>query len=89
MSPSARIRSLAAVIASISVVGIAFGLNMPLLSLVLESRHVDSTIIGLNAAVQAVSTVVATPFIPRLMFPPHLPWGGVRLYSPVSDLRRP
>jgi MFS family permease len=65
MSPAAQIRSLAAVIASISVVGIAFGLNMPLLSLVLESRHVESSMIGLNAAAQALSTVLATPFIPR------------------------
>lgn len=60
-----QIRSLAAVIASISVVGMAFGLSMPLLSLVLETRGIDSSVIGLNAAAQAVSTIVATPFIPR------------------------
>jgi len=65
MNPTSRFKSLAAVIASISVVGMAFGLNMPLLSLVLETQSVDSSVIGLNAAVQGVSTVVATPFIPR------------------------
>lgn len=63
MTPT--VKSLAAVIASISVVGMAFGLNMPLLSLVLETRNVDSSVIGLSAAMQAVSAVVATPFIPR------------------------
>ena len=41
-------RGLAAAIASISVVGIAIGLGMPLLSFVLEGRGFSAGMIGLN-----------------------------------------
>ncbi len=67
MTSISKFKSLAAVISSISVVGMAFGLNMPLLTLVLEAQGIDISVIGLNTAVQGVSTVIATPFIPRQM----------------------
>src|SRR5262245_43137513 len=54
-------RSIAAAIASISVVGIAIGLGTPLLSVILESRGYSATMIGLNTAVAGIASVVAAP----------------------------
>lgn len=58
-----RIRwlSLAAAISSISVVGIAIGLGMPLLSVILESRGHSATMIGLNTAVAGLASIAAAP----------------------------
>lgn len=55
-------RGLAAAIASISVVGIAIGLGMPLLSFVLEGRGFSAGMIGLNTAVAGVASLAAAPF---------------------------
>ena len=54
-------RSIAAAIASISVVGIAIGLGTPLLSVILESRGYSATMIGLNTAVAGIASILAAP----------------------------
>ncbi len=66
-TPAERRRSLTAVMASAGVAGISIGMNLPLLSLVLERDGVSFTLIGLNAAMTALATLAAGPFIPRLM----------------------
>jgi MFS family permease len=62
--------SLVAAISAISVVGIAIGLGMPLLSVVLEARGHSATMIGLNTAVAGVASIagapLATPLASRL-----------------------
>jgi len=54
--------SISAAIASISVVGIAIGLGVPLLSVILESRGHSATVIGANTAVAGIASIAAAPF---------------------------
>jgi len=58
-----RIRWLpvSAAISSISVVGIAIGLGIPLLSVVLASRGHSATMIGFNTAVAGMASIAAAP----------------------------
>ena len=56
-----RWRSISAAIASISVVGIAIGLGMPLLSIIMESRGQSATMIGLNTAVAGLASIAGAP----------------------------
>lgn len=58
-----RIRwlSVLAAIAAISVVGIAIGLGMPLLSVILEKRGFSATAIGLNTATAGLASIAAAP----------------------------
>jgi len=62
--------SIIAAISSISVVGIAIGLGMPLLSVILESRGHSASMIGLNTAVAGIASIagapLATPLASRL-----------------------
>lgn len=53
--------ALGAAIASISVVGIAIGLGIPLLSVILEGRGYSATMIGLNTAVAGLASIAAAP----------------------------
>jgi MFS family permease len=53
--------SISAAIASISVVGIAIGLGMPLLSIILESRGYSASMIGLNTAIAGLASITAAP----------------------------
>ena len=53
--------SIGAAIASISVVGIAIGLGVPLLSFILEGRGHSATMIGLNTAVAGIASIAAAP----------------------------
>lgn len=53
--------SIAAAIAAISAVGIAIGLGMPLLSIILESRGHSATMIGLNSAIAGLASIAAAP----------------------------
>ena len=62
-----RKRSLIAVIASMVVVNLVYGLTLPLLSLVLDAEGISKTIIGLSIVAQASAGVVIAPFVPRLM----------------------
>lgn len=59
--PPLRLLALAAAIASISVVGIAIGLGIPLLSVVLEQRGYSATMIGLNTAAAGLASIAAAP----------------------------
>jgi MFS family permease len=53
--------SISAAIASISVVGIAIGLGMPLLSIILETRGHSASMIGLNTAIAGLASIAAAP----------------------------
>ncbi|MEP9373142.1 MFS transporter [Mesorhizobium sp. KR1-2] len=53
--------SISAAIASISVVGIAIGLGMPLLSIILETRGYSASMIGLNTAIAGIASIAAAP----------------------------
>jgi MFS family permease len=64
---SARKRSLIAVIASMVVVNLVYGLTLPLLSLVLDAQGYSKTMIGLSIVAQAVAGVVLAPLMPRLI----------------------
>jgi len=50
-----------AAIAAISVVGIAIGLGMPLLSVILEQRGYSASLIGMNTAVAGIASIAAAP----------------------------
>src|SRR5512145_1957996 len=65
-SPAQRWRSLIAVIASVFGVGVSFGALVPLMSLILEERGVDTALIGLNSAMFPLAVLLVTPFLPRL-----------------------
>ncbi len=58
--------SLVAAISSISAVGIAIGLGLPLLSIILEKRGISSTLIGLNSAMAGIAAMVAAPITTTL-----------------------
>ena len=58
--------SLLAAISAISAVGIAIGLGLPLLSIILEKRGISSTMIGLNSAMAGVAAMIAAPITTRL-----------------------
>lgn len=53
--------SVAAAVAAISAVGIAIGLGMPLLSVILEGRGYSATMIGLNTAIAGLASIAAAP----------------------------
>ncbi|MCX8998901.1 MFS transporter [Rhizobiaceae bacterium BDR2-2] len=53
--------SLAAAMSAITAVGIAIGLGLPLLSIILEKRGISSTLIGLNSAMAGIAAMVAAP----------------------------
>lgn len=74
LSPARRRRSLAAAMVAITVVALTMGLTIPLTSLVLEARGVDSTWIGLNTTAQFVGILLISPFVPRIL----AAWGLMR-----------
>lgn len=53
--------ALFAAISAITAVGIAIGLGLPLLSIILEKRGVSPSMIGLNSAMAGVAAMVAAP----------------------------
>ncbi|MCW5723865.1 MAG: MFS transporter [Maricaulaceae bacterium] len=75
----ARTRSLAAAILSVTLAGCAFGLLMPLTSLNLERMTESGVVVGLNAAMAALSTLVAAPVMPKLLG--RFPGRGLILFS--------
>jgi MFS family permease len=58
--------SLVAAVASISAVGIAIGLGLPLLSIIMEKRGIAPTMIGLNSAMAGVAAMIAAPITTKL-----------------------
>lgn len=71
LTPAERLRSLVAVIACITVVGIGMGSSIPLLALLMDKHHLPAVLIGLNTAMPAVATFALTPFLPRILR--HIP----------------
>ncbi len=67
--------SLAAAIASITVFGLGIGQFSPLMSLLLETRHIDATVNGLNAGFSFVGVLVGPLLAPRFVR-----WMGVRAF---------
>ena len=53
--------ALLAAVSAITAVGIAIGLGLPLLSVILEKRGVSSSMIGMNSAMAGVAAMVAAP----------------------------
>ena len=47
-----------------AVTALIYGLTLPLLSLVMDARGIDSTLIGLSTAVQSIGIVLIAPFLP-------------------------
>ena len=64
---SVRKRNLIAVIASMVIVNLVYGLTLPLLSLVLDAQGISKTVIGLSIVAQASAGVLLAPMIPRLI----------------------
>ena len=62
-----RRRSLIAIYGAAAAFGFTFGLSSPLLSLILESRQVGSSVIGLNGAMTALGILASAPVIPFLI----------------------
>ena len=62
-----RNKGLIAVIASMVIVNLVYGLTLPLLSLVLDAQGVSKTIIGLSIVAQASAGVVIAPVASRLI----------------------
>lgn len=59
-------RSLIAAVAAISAVGLAIGLGLPLLSIIMEKRGISPTLIGINSAMAGIAAMAAAPFTTRL-----------------------
>lgn len=67
LTRSERRRSLFAVIASMAVVSLMYGMSVPLLALALEQQGVGSAMIGINTAVQPLATLAIAPIAPRII----------------------
>jgi len=67
LSAADRRRSLIAIYGAAASFGFTFGLSSPLLSLILESRQVGSSIIGLNGAMTSLGFLASAPVIPFLI----------------------
>ena len=62
-----RGRALAAVISCVSIYGITIGLFTPLLSLILESRAINSTLIGSLAMMTPLGVMLGAFFVPHYL----------------------
>ena len=67
LDSSERRWGLLAAIASVTVFGLSIGEGAPLLSLLLESRGTDATVIGLNAGAAFIGVIIGPLFTPRLV----------------------
>jgi MFS family permease len=67
MNSSERKRALAAIFACACIYGLTLGLTRPLISLILESRDVEKSIIGLVATMPAFGMLAIAPLMPRLI----------------------
>jgi MFS family permease len=66
MPESINWRGAIAAIATISVVGIALGITIPLLSVLMEKQGHSASMIGANTAFAGVAALMAAPFGPRI-----------------------
>lgn len=67
LSAGERRRALAGILSCIGVYGITIGMSLPLMSLILEERGYDRTVIGLNSATMAVALLAFSPLMPRIV----------------------
>lgn len=67
LTPAERRRSLVAVIASVTAIGMTIGLVMPVLAFNLEARGTPSVLIGLMAAMPPIAILVCGPFLPGVV----------------------
>ena len=67
LTDAERRRSLTIVIVTVSIVAVTMGLTWPLLSLILESRGVSSTMIGLSSASQTAALLLVMPLAPWII----------------------
>ena len=63
-SPYGHTRNLIAAFSAMSIFGFAFGMTYPLLSLILEDRGVDPSLIGLNASMAPIGVLLSSGIIP-------------------------
>ncbi|MEP0520366.1 MAG: MFS transporter [Hyphomicrobiales bacterium] len=63
---SSQSRGIVAAIATITSVGLAISLSIPLLSFEMERRGIPTTVIGLNAATFGLAALLTTPFTSRI-----------------------
>lgn len=73
---------LVAVIASMVVVNLVYGLTLPLLSLVLDAQGISKTVIGLSIMAQASGGIAIAMFTPRLI----TRFGAARLMQAATVL---
>ncbi len=87
----ARTRSLVAAILAAALSGCGFGLLMPLIALNLEAMTGSGIVVGANGAAAALSTIVATPFIPALLarVPPRALMAGCAVLTGFGILAFP
>ena len=64
---SSNWRSLVAITASVSVAGMGFGFSYPVITLTMERWGTPEVIIGLNAGMFALSALLFSPLVPRLL----------------------
>jgi MFS family permease len=67
INPAQRWNMFIVVISSVSVVGLSLGFIIPLVSLVLEQRGLDSTLIGLMGAMPAFGILIFAPLVPLIV----------------------
>jgi MFS family permease len=67
LSPIDRRRNLIAVTAAMTATSLIYGLSVPLLSLILEERGFDGTLIGTQTAIQSAAIFLVSPALPRHM----------------------
>ena len=67
LTPAERRRSLIAVIASVSAIGMTIGLVMPVLAFNLEARGTPTFLVGLMAAMPPIAILVCGPFLPAVV----------------------
>ncbi len=67
MSSQNNKKQLHAIFACIAIYGLTLGLNHPLIALILESRNVHPSIIGLLAATPAIGMLLIAPTIPSMV----------------------
>ncbi|MCY4051803.1 MAG: MFS transporter [Gammaproteobacteria bacterium] len=63
---SLDLKNLVPACAGITVFGLSFGMTFPLLSLILESRGIPESVIGINAAMMPIGILVFSPMIPAI-----------------------
>jgi MFS family permease len=67
LNPSERFRSLVAVISAMCVTFALYALSLPLFATRLDEMGESETVIGINAAAQAIALLAVAPFAPRLL----------------------